>query len=66
MKEIGLLAVAHDEHEGLLTVGASERAHEVAGYRAGTRRARGQPWVPRASPGRASAIPEVGSKPSRP
>ena len=27
MKEIGLLAVAHDEHEGLLTVGASERAH---------------------------------------
>ena len=27
MREIGLLAVAHDEHEGLLTVGASERAH---------------------------------------
>ena len=27
MKEIGSLAVAHDEHEGLLTVGASERAH---------------------------------------
>ena len=27
MKEIGLLAVTHDEHEGLLTVGVSERAH---------------------------------------
>ena len=27
MREIDLLAVAHDEHEGLLTVGASERAH---------------------------------------
>ena len=27
MKEIGLLAVAHDEHEGLLTAGVSERAH---------------------------------------
>ena len=27
MKETGLLVVAHDEHEGLLTVGASERAH---------------------------------------
>ena len=27
MREIDLLAVAHDEHEGLLTVGASESAH---------------------------------------
>ena len=27
MREIDLLAVAHDEHEGLLTVGVSERAH---------------------------------------
>ena len=27
MREIDELAVAHDEHEGLLTVGVSERAH---------------------------------------
>ena len=28
MREIGLLTVVHDEHEGLLTVGPSECARE--------------------------------------
>ena len=42
MREIGLLAVAHDEHEGLLTVGASERAH--GGCRV-SRRSQARAWA---------------------
>ena len=42
MKEIGLLAVAHDEREGLLTVGASERAH--GGCRV-SRRSQARAWA---------------------
>ena len=48
MKEIGLLAVAHDEHEGLPTVGASERARRLPsiaqepGARVGSRGYRAQ------------------------
>ena len=43
MREIDLLAVAHDEHEGLLTVGASERAH--GGCRAVARKPRVGGWL---------------------
>ena len=42
MREIGLLAVAHDEHEGLLTVGVSERAR--GGCRV-SRRSQAHAWA---------------------
>ena len=48
MREIGLLTVVHDEHEGLLTVGPSECAHGSYARSGGS--------VPRVSPVHAALV----------